>query len=184
MDSTVHPTTVDRDRVTARFSTLKNPVCFVGSTASYTRSCDHILEFTHHEDTLYFVNSGEPHLFLLAPDICQIDVGRYERLISDSETFPKGTNFSILAKGTPCRIRTFERGVHDFTGSCGTGSIAAAQLLVLLGHAHRSEFSFLSEGGVHKVTLDEDFVYLSGRVKKERAYVLTSGTSPDPRHFR
>ncbi|MBN1423925.1 hypothetical protein JXA88_05145 [Candidatus Fermentibacteria bacterium] len=173
MGSKIHRATVHRNRVTAGFGRLEDPARFVGPAASYAQSREQVLRFTHHHHTLYFVNSGEPHLFLLVRDMPQLDLREYEGIVTDARIFPRGTNFSILTTRAPFRIRTFERGLNAFTGSCGTGSIAAAQLLILLGDADRRAFSFVSDGGVHEVTLDGDHVCLSGRVRIERPYVLS-----------
>lgn len=181
MGSEIHRAIVHRRRVTAGFGTLESPARFVGPGASHVTSPERVLRFTHHDDTLYFVNSGEPHLFLLTPNISRVDVRGYRGLISDAAIFPNGTNFSILSTRRPFRIRTFERGVNAFTGSCGTGSIAAAQLLILLGNCDETGFSFFSDGGMHEVTLDGNQVYLSGRVRAERACVLSPhGASGEP----
>lgn len=173
MDFRVHLATVRRDRVTARFGRLGTPFHFVSPGASCVSSHERVLEFKHCDETLHFVNSGEPHLFLFAPDVSGVDINKYMGLISDSKVFTNGTNFSILTRNIPWRIRTFERGVRIVTGSCGTGSVAAAQLLNILGYTDHRDFRFLSTGGIHEVTLDDDYVYLGGRVAKNEPFLIS-----------
>ena len=61
-------------------------------------------------------------------------------------------------------VQTFERGVEDFTASCGTGAIAAALAL-------KKEYIFMP-GGLLKVKLRNGNVRLSGKTTKIKELIL------------
>lgn len=95
------------------------------------------IEFADHVDL------GEPaipHLVISCPDLAQQTA---EQLHSLAEAFrwwsllPKGANVNFFAlsenSAEPVLVRTFERGVEDFTLACGTGSGSVAYALVQRG---------------------------------------------------
>ena len=76
-----------------------------------------------------FVNTGVPHKIVVVDDLENTDVVNLGRSIRYSEEFaPRGTNVDFIHIDSPqeLSIRTYERGVEDETGACGTGSTAAA----------------------------------------------------------
>ncbi|MCP4727934.1 MAG: diaminopimelate epimerase [bacterium] len=79
--------------------------------------------------TGYFCNTGVPHLIIFDADLFkepQIDFAREIR--HDRVFYPEGTNVNFVnaADSNNIDIRTYERGVEDFTYACGTGAMAAA----------------------------------------------------------
>jgi len=91
-----------------------------------------------------WIRAGVPHLCLLFASRegrGGLGPGQRSRLRSlgarlrgDPAFGPQGTNVTFLWKGASDRaavtMRTFERGVEDLTGACGSGALAAGQLLL------------------------------------------------------
>lgn len=76
-----------------------------------------------------FVVAGVPHKIVPVENVARVDVITQGRAIRNSEEFaPDGTNVDFVAYRQPNRVavRTYERGVEDETGACGTGAIASA----------------------------------------------------------
>ncbi|WMJ77701.1 MULTISPECIES: diaminopimelate epimerase [unclassified Sedimentibacter] len=83
-------------------------------------------------------NPGLPHAvvryeFKNADELEMFDIGRKIRYY---DGFPKGANvnfFDVIDENTAI-VKTYERGVEDFTLACGTGSASAAVALMLKGY--------------------------------------------------
>lgn len=63
--------------------------------------------------------------------------------------FPKGANvnfFEILNENTAL-VKTYERGVEDFTLACGTGSASTAVTLMLKGYLNGHNAKIIVDGG-------------------------------------
>ena len=76
-----------------------------------------------------FVNTGVPHVIVPVDDVAAVDVcGEGRRIRFSDEFAPAGTNVDFVEYHAPrgLKIRTYERGVENETGACGTGSVAAA----------------------------------------------------------
>ncbi|MFH2046477.1 MAG: diaminopimelate epimerase [Pseudomonadota bacterium] len=79
--------------------------------------------------TVSSLNTGVPHVVIIADDLENIDVVNIGREIRFHENYaPAGTNVNFISgiKDKTIYIRTYERGVEDETLACGTGSIASA----------------------------------------------------------
>lgn len=76
---------------------------------------------------------------------------------ADRERFPRGTNVNFLkvTGGKGLDLRTYERGVDDFTLSCGTGSAAGAAAAYIEGHVS-SPVDVHNPGGVNTVIIVEE----------------------------
>jgi len=76
-----------------------------------------------------FVIAGVPHKIVPVENLSKTDVvGEGRRIRLSPDFAPNGTNVDFVVYRAPNRvsIRTYERGVEDETGACGTGSVAAA----------------------------------------------------------
>ncbi len=81
----------------------------------------------------FHVNTGVPHAVVFVEDAEAVDVVSDGRAIRHAAVFsPSGVNVdfvSLLPDGS-VRARTYERGVEDESGACGTGAVAVAIALV------------------------------------------------------
>jgi diaminopimelate epimerase len=91
------------------------------------------------ESALYLATVGVPHLVVLTDDVMEVDVlGRGRLLRFHPALGSAGANVNFIS---PPRnggedlwmIRTYERGVEGETLACGTGTVAAAYTLEVLG---------------------------------------------------
>ena len=85
---------------------------------------------------VHYINTGVPHVVHVVEDIEKFNVVDYGRKVREHSMFaPEGTNADFAGDIGPCAasIRTYERGVEDETLACGTGTVATAVVLGLLG---------------------------------------------------
>lgn len=83
--------------------------------------------------------------------------------------FPKGANvnfFEVLNENT-VSVKTFERGVEDFTLACGTGAASTAVALILKGYLKSNKAKVIVDGGellikVERTESKIDKLYLIG----------------------
>ncbi|MCF7935306.1 MAG: diaminopimelate epimerase [Synergistales bacterium] len=99
---------------------------------------------------------------------------------NDKQHFPEGTNVNFAAvTDAGLSVATFERGVNDFTRSCGTGSTAAAVAAYLKGMTG-SPTDVTNPGGVNRVTIehrdDELLLSLTGPAR----FVAECAVTSDP----
>ncbi len=86
----------------------------------------------------YFINTGVPHVVHVVDKLEKYNVKEIGRQIRRHPFFaPDGTNVNFVGdiRENSAAIRTYERGVEDETLACGTGSVAGAVILGLLGEA-------------------------------------------------
>ncbi|MDD4956573.1 MAG: diaminopimelate epimerase [Candidatus Omnitrophica bacterium] len=98
---------------------------------------------------LHSLNTGVPHVVHLVEDVEGYDVTGAGRAIRTHSFFePDGTNVNFVGDvaGDSARIRTYERGVEDETLACGTGTVASAVVLGLLGYV-KSPVEMLTQSG-------------------------------------
>lgn len=94
---------------------------------------------------------GVPHLIVLVDDVDRLDVlDRGRQLRFHPALGPAGANINFIsppkAPGGAWLIRTYERGVEGETLACGTGTVAAALLLVQVGRT-QLPLTFASRSG-------------------------------------
>ncbi|MDC7244055.1 MAG: hypothetical protein PQJ44_09185, partial [Sphaerochaetaceae bacterium] len=71
--------------------------------------------------TWYLVDTGVPHLVTLTEDLEKFDK---ELCAKMRYKYNANVNFAKPA-GDKLHVRTYERGVEDETGACGTGMVAS-----------------------------------------------------------
>lgn len=88
--------------------------------------------------TVHHINTGVPHAVQIVEDLQCFPVDDHGRKIRQHSIFsPQGTNVDFVSdiKKDPISLRTYERGVEEETLACGTGTVATALILGLLGLA-------------------------------------------------
>ena len=129
------------------------------------------------EQTLHFINTGVPHTVVLVNDAGEVPVAQWGREIRFHDTFqPAGTNANFVQRvsNDTLMVRTYERGVESETLACGTGAVASALVIALLGQAKPPvtvitsggeeltiHFSFKGEGTDRQLDLAEG-IFLQG----------------------
>jgi diaminopimelate epimerase len=85
----------------------------------------------------HHINTGVPHVVHIVDDLEGYQVTDIGRKIREHTLFaPLGTNANFVGeiKDNSASLRTYERGVEDETLACGTGTVASAIILGLLGY--------------------------------------------------
>ncbi len=85
--------------------------------------------------TAHLLDTGVPHAVLFVPDAGSLDVRALGRALRHHAAFaPDGANidFVEILPGRQLRVRTYERGVEDESGACGTGAVASAVAAIAL----------------------------------------------------
>nr|WP_315021008.1 diaminopimelate epimerase [uncultured Aminipila sp.] len=105
-------------------------------------------------------NPGLPHAVVKLEGLAELDEKKLFELgskIRNYKEFPKGANvnFYEIIKGNDVKVKTFERGVEDFTLACGTGSGSTATILTLKGVVEKGQTVNLHvPGGILSVNVE------------------------------
>ena len=104
---------------------------------------------------------GLPHAVMEYPGLSASSMEELRplgRALRESPAFPRGANVNFYELLAPDRalLRTYERGVEDFTYACGTGSASTA--LVIAHRAGRPQMRVLLEnpGGTLEVEVEPE----------------------------
>ena len=83
------------------------------------------------ESRIGFARVGVPHLVVACADVAGVDVERRGRALRHDPGLPAGANVNFVSRrGADWTYRTYERGVEEETLACGSGSVAAAAMLI------------------------------------------------------
>lgn len=107
------------------------------------------IEIDHKTLTLHSLNTGVPHAVILVEDNRETPVKEWGNLIRFHGMFsPAGANvnFVEVTDSNSLYLRTYERGVEDETLACGTGAVASAVAVSLLGKA-KDPVQVVTSGG-------------------------------------
>lgn len=97
-------------------------------------------------------NPGLPHAVVKYPNLKNTDekeIFALGRKIRNYEGFKKGANvnfFEVIDNSTAV-VKTYERGVEDFTLACGTGSASVAVVLLLKEYLRNNKVKIIVPGG-------------------------------------
>ncbi len=171
-------TAAGRARVTINGETVSSFLSFVSAHPKL-----HHLPILGRQVAAFFVDTGVPHFVLKVESIenARRDLDLIREIRFHAEGGPRGANITFLEVVRPARYKTitYERGVEDFTLSCGTGVVAAAAVGLQLAAGEGSSLALNSlqadleaeveaPGGVLRVIFEENFegVTLSGPALK------------------
>ena len=110
----------------------------------------------------YYVDVGNPQL-VITEGVTTAQFTKLAPKLRHHAHFPDGANVNLIVRSdNNWRIRTFERGVEDFTRACGSGMYAGA--IVLLGKTDLTSLLFVPDGqGLVRVSrYDEENIELEG----------------------
>ena len=138
-----------------------------------------VLDLSRREDAAYVElgNPGVPHgvveLSGLTFDMREQLRERAKQLRYDP-AFPKGANINFYTwlDETSVRVLTYERGVEDYTLACGTGSASTALTLYQKGLLPDGELNLENRGGMLKVSIRDDGIYLEGPTEVMKVYEI------------
>lgn len=110
---------------------------------------------------------GIPHLVVPYENLSSTPLASIQALAKSLrywEHLPKGANvnFYEVLDNQEVVVRTFERGVEDFTLACGTGSGSTAYILAQKGLVQPEEVTIHVLGGILKVNVTPDGLFLIG----------------------
>ena len=124
--------------------------------------------------TVHHINTGVPHAVHITEEIDTYDVVGVGRKIREHQVFaPSGTNADFVGKiksDAEATLRTYERGVENETLACGTGTVASAIILGILGYV-KSPVKMTTKSGeiltvyFRNVKGKIDEVFLEGKAK-------------------
>ena len=122
--------------------------------------------------SVHYLWPGTEHLVCLVADVSQLPLSSWgAALRSDPMLGPAGANINFVAidpnaDSKLLHVRTYEKGVEAETLACGTGAIASAVVAHKSGLLISDTYIVQMPGGVLKVGLETDRVYLEGPADK------------------
>ena len=122
--------------------------------------------------SVHYLWPGTEHLVCLVDNVSQLPLNSWgAALRSDPMLRPAGVNVNFMAIDSNAdsgrlHVRTYEKGVEAETLACGTGAIASAVVAHKSGLLISDVYTVQMPGGVLKVGLETDRVYLEGPADK------------------
>lgn len=84
----------------------------------------HELSIDHEKIQFEWINSGVDHIIIKVSDLSLQELKTFARKLRFHPFFQQGVNVNFLMIGPKTFLKTYERGVEDFTLACGTGALA------------------------------------------------------------
>ena len=115
-------------------------------------------------DYLVLGKSGIPHAVAPLPDLTGTELKDFAARLRFSPAFPAGANVNLWEKAgeNALRLRTYERGVEDFTLACGTGTGATVAALTRRGIVSGRQTQVQTDGGLLTVDIEGERIFLTG----------------------
>lgn len=127
---------------------------------------------------------GLPHALVQVSGLAQLSRQALlprGRALRFDPAFPKGANVNFYEILGPDHValRTYERGVEDFTEACGTGSGSLAALLTVQGRVTGREVRVENPGGTLLVDVEQDQGRVAGLYLTGPTDIVCKGEFPD-----
>ena len=113
----------------------------------------------------YLVNTGVFHFVIEADDINSSELFDLAKLLQNSNSIVKGNNITFYSS---TNVKTFERGICEFTKACGTGAVAAGAVMVFKKtYKFNNNINLMFPGGELVVSIDDEYrdTFLTGEVE-------------------
>lgn len=148
---------LNADGVEINVGHLQDPRRFLSDSTRFAELSNNILQIEYEERIFYILNIGEPHAVIIEEDI-NVDLRGFINFLTDSDLFPNGINLNIISAvdSNSIRNRTFERGVWDYTTSCGTGSICGAIIARDILGLDQTKIRVINDIGSQLIQFTED----------------------------
>ena len=129
-------------------------------------------------------NPGLPHAVVQLEDWDSREVNELRELgrrLRFASAFPKGANVTFVKKleDDHYRVRTFERGVEDFTLACGTGCGSTVSVLTMRGLCSGKNVRLESDGGTLTVSLTMEEGKVTALLLQGPTCIVTIGETVD-----
>ena len=143
--------------------TLQNPRRYLNKMENFTEVNRNILSIRLNGRMFYVLCAGEPHA-VLVDDNCETDLRDFMEFARNPELFPRGININVISvqDDNTIRNRTLERGVWDYTTSCGTGSICCAVVAREIG-CNREKITVMNDIGSQQIQFNRRRIISSAR---------------------
>jgi diaminopimelate epimerase len=110
----------------------------------------------------YFVDTGVPHLVTIVDDLEKFDLEVCSKMRYEHNA---NVNFASVKDGK-LYVRTYERGVEDETGACGTGMVASFLRARELNLVSESVDVYPTSKEMLTITKNQKALLFKGKVKK------------------
>jgi len=109
-----------------------------------------------------FYDTGVPHL------VCVVkSLDEYDKALASKMRHKYNANVNFVLKDKEAlHVRTYERGVEDETGACGTGMAACFYTLYIEGRVGEHSTVYPSSKERLELRIDEGRLYFKGKVDK------------------
>ena len=115
------------------------------------------------ETRIGYARVGVPHLVVACGDVETVDVENRGRSLRFHPALAAGANVNFVSRrGSEWRYRTYERGVEEETLACGSGSVAAAAMLVEWNSERAPLRLITSSGAPLTISFKDDGPALAG----------------------
>jgi len=143
---------------------LQDPSNYVTDPNLFSRFNENILQIEHDNQIFYILNIGEPHAVIISNDL-DVDLRSYHDFLTDPSLFPNGINLNVISRVDDDTIvnRTYERGVWDYTTSCGTGSVCSAVIARDVLNLNQNRICVINLIGSHLVRFTSEGIISSAR---------------------